>query len=80
MNAKLYYELCLPRDLKTVVFREYEMAEERRLHLLKIARKKSGYSLDFWSDFTDGLSIKALEILVGRSSMLPKYRNSKDKP
>lgn len=47
-----------------------------RLALLKEARNRSGLSLDFWSDFTDGLDHKCLAILCGRSSMLPKNMKS----
>lgn len=57
-----------------------EIFDEQRLSLLKTARAKSGLPLDFWEDFTEGLDQRCLEILVGRSSMLPKYINSKDKP
>lgn len=52
------------------------MKESVRLELLKEARKKSGMSLDFWDEFTNGLDQNLLEILVGRSSIFPKYRNS----
>lgn len=56
------------------------MTDEYRLRLLKIARDKSGLSLDFWEEFTEGVDHKCLEILVGRSSMFPKYKYSKVKP
>ncbi len=52
------------------------MEEKTRLKLLKEARKNSGMSLDFWDEFTDGMDQRLLEILVGRSSIFPKYRNS----
>lgn len=51
-----------------------------RLALLKRARKESGLPLDFWLDLTDGLPQSSLEILVGRSSIFPKYINSKGSP
>lgn len=53
---------------------------DKRLTLLKKAREDSGLPLDFWEDFTEGLDHNALAILVGRSSMLPKYTNSKGSP
>lgn len=53
------------------------MKEETRLELLKEARRNSGMSLDFWDEFTEGLDQSFLEILVGRSSIFPKYQNSK---
>lgn len=56
------------------------MSDEARLSLLKEARRKSGLSLDFWDDLTEGLDQSSLEILVGRSSIFPKYRNSSGKP
>lgn len=54
--------------------------KKERLALLKQARSRSGLPLDFWVDLTDGIDQRCLEILVGRSSMFPKYINSKDKP
>lgn len=54
-----------------------DIVEEERLKLLKLARRESGMSLDFWHDFTDGLDQSSLEILVGRSPMFPKYMNSR---
>gem|GEM_PF-1314067 len=55
--------------------------EDRQiLILLKEARKRSGLPLDFWVDLTDGLDQRSLEILVGRSSIFPKYINSRGKP
>lgn len=53
---------------------------ERDLRLLKEARAISGLPLDFWADLTDGLDQSLVEILVGRSSIFPKYMNSKGKP
>lgn len=53
------------------------MDDSIRLELLKKARAQSGMSLDFWEELTDGLDQSSLEILVGRSSIFPKYRNSK---
>lgn len=52
----------------------------RRLAVLKAARGQSGWSLDFWADLTDGLPYKSVAILCGRSFMLPKNKNSNDKP
>lgn len=57
-----------------------EEMHDHRLALLKEARRQSGMSLDFWEDLTQDLDDKALESLVGRSSIFPKYRNSKGKP
>ena len=50
-----------------------------RLKLLKEARKASGLPLDFWVDLTEGLPYSSLVILCGRSSIFPKYMNSKVK-
>jgi hypothetical protein len=50
---------------------------EERLKLLKEARKLSGLPLDFWVDLTEGLPYSSLVILCGKSSILPKYMNSK---
>lgn len=55
------------------------MRDEDILVLLKIARANSGLPLDFWLDLTEGLDQSALEILVGRSSIFPKYINSRGK-
>ena len=51
---------------------------DAKLTLLKAARRNSGLSLDFWEFLTDGLDQRNLEILVGRSSVFPKYINSSD--
>ncbi len=56
------------------------MNEYEHLRLLKLARCLSGLPLDFWVDITEGLDHKSLEILVGRSSIFPKYVNSRGKP
>lgn len=57
------------------------MAKGRaRLRLLKVARKRSGLPLDFWVDLTEGLDYSLVEILVGRSSIFPKYMNSRGSP
>lgn len=53
--------------------------EEKWLRLLKEARAKSGLPLDFWADITEGLDYRSLEILVGKSSIFPKYMNSSGK-
>lgn len=53
------------------------MSDAERLKALKKARLESGMSLDFWVDLTEGLDQRCFEILVGRSSIFPKYRNSK---
>lgn len=57
-----------------------DMIEDKSLELLKEARRVSGLSLDFWADLTEGLDYNSLEILVGRSSIFPKYMNSKGNP
>ena len=55
--------------------------EDRKvLDLLKEARRCSGLPLDFWVDLTEGLDQRSLEILVGKSSIFPKYINSRGKP
>lgn len=51
---------------------------DETLALLKQARRESGMPLDFWVDLTEGLDQSSLEILVGRSSIFPKYINSRD--
>ena len=56
------------------------MEDATRLALLKLARARSGLSLDFWCDLTEDLDQRSLEILVGRSLMFPKYRNSNVRP
>lgn len=56
------------------------MGHKDLLALLKEARAHSGLPLDFWVDFTEGLDQRSLEILVGRSSIFPKYINSKGMP
>lgn len=53
---------------------------DARLELLKEARSRSGLPLDFWVDLTEGLPYSAVAILCGRSSIFPKYMNSRDKP
>jgi len=40
------------------------------LDLLKEARRASGRSLDFWSEFTDGIDQKSLEIILSRAHMV----------
>lgn len=50
------------------------------LAMLKEARKESGLPLDFWADLTDGLPHNLVAILCGRSSIFPKYMNSKGRP
>lgn len=54
--------------------------EDKRLALLKIARKNSGLPLDFWADVTEGMPYRSLAILCGNSSIFPKYMNSKVSP
>lgn len=55
------------------------MVVELRLSALKALRENTGLSLDFWVDITEGLDQSSIDILVGRSSTLPKYRNSSGK-
>lgn len=56
------------------------MTDEDLLKMLKRARCESGLPLDFWADITDGLPHSFVAILCGRSSIFPKYMNSKDRP
>lgn len=56
------------------------MTDDEKLTLLKMARARSGMTLDFWADLTEGLDHNSLEILVGRSSIFPKYINSRGNP
>lgn len=57
-----------------------QMDEALFLAMLKEARAKSGLSLDFWVDLTDGLDQSSIAILCGRSEIFPKYINSKGNP
>lgn len=52
------------------------MTTKLRLEALKMLRKNTGLTLDFWADITEGLDQSSLDILVGRSSTLPKNKNS----
>lgn len=52
------------------------MNEKQILEMLKLARAKSGLSLDFWADLTEGVDQRAVAILCGKSEMFPKYMNS----
>lgn len=54
------------------------MCEEKVLCWLKYARNQSGLPLDFWADLTAGMDYRSLAILCGRSSIFPKYINSRD--
>lgn len=56
------------------------MRDEEMLEMLKDARRASGLPLDFWVDLTDGLPHNLVAILCGRSSVFPKYMNSKVRP
>lgn len=56
------------------------MSEEELLKLLKEARNNFGLTLDFWVDLTEGLDYRPIAILCGRSSIFPKYINSKVNP
>jgi len=56
------------------------MEDEEILRLLKKARRRSGLPLDFWVELTEGLDYSSLVILCGRSSIFPKYMNSKESP
>lgn len=54
--------------------------DERLLMMLKRARSESGLPLDFWAELTDGLPYSLVAILCGKSSIFPKYINSRDRP
>lgn len=56
------------------------MPESEVFELLKQARQQSGLPMDFWADLTDGLPYSLIAILCGRSSIFPKYMNSKVRP
>lgn len=56
------------------------MRDEEILEILKNARRESGLPLDFWADLTDGLPHSLVAILCGKSSIFPKYINSKVRP
>ena len=56
------------------------MRDEEMLEVLKDARRESGLPLDFWADLTDGLPHNFAAILCGKSSIFPKYINSKVRP
>lgn len=53
-----------------------EIDTDERLKSLKALRSASGLSLDFWDEFTEGLDQRSLDILVGKSLIIPKYMNS----
>lgn len=40
------------------------------LNLLRLARNVTGFSLDFWADFTEGLDTNSVALLVLRAEML----------
>lgn len=54
--------------------------DEKLLNAMKEARRETGLPLDFWADLTDGLPYSFATILCGRSSIFPKYINSKVRP
>lgn len=54
--------------------------DEIELSILRDLRRKSGLSMDFWADLTEGLDYRSLAILYGNSDLLPKYKKSKDRP
>ena len=56
------------------------MPETDVLELLKQARQQSGLPMDFWADLTEGMPYSFTAILCGRSSIFPKYMNSKVRP
>lgn len=56
-----------------------EVSESRLLQAMKKARADTGLPLDFWADLTEGLDYSAAAILCGRSSIFPKYINSRGK-
>lgn len=56
------------------------MTDSEFLNMLKEARNNSGLPLDFWVDLTDGLPHNLAAILCGKSSVFPKYMNSRVKP
>lgn len=55
-----------------------EDEQEDVLRMMKQAREATGLSLDFWADLLDGLPYSCSAILCGRSSIFPKYMNSRD--
>lgn len=59
---------------------QIENDDDVLLAMLKGAREKSGMSLDFWADITDGMDQRCIAILCGKSSIFPKYMNSKEIP
>lgn len=54
--------------------------DEKLLEIMKQARRETGLPLDFWADLVDGLPYSFAAILCGRSSIFPKYMNSKVRP
>lgn len=56
------------------------MTEDKLLEEMKKARLQSGLPLDFWADLTDGIPYSFAAILCGRSSIFPKYMNSRESP
>ncbi len=57
-----------------------EVEVDETLILLKKARDESGMPLDFWADLTEDLPHSLVAILCGRSSIFPKYMNSRVRP
>ncbi len=57
-----------------------EVKDETLLETMKKARAETGLPLDFWADLTDGIPHNFAAILCGRSSIFPKYMNSKVNP
>lgn len=49
---------------------DHDTEDARRLELLKGARHRSGRTLDFWADLTDGLPIEVVERLTSRAGLL----------
>lgn len=56
------------------------MGDKQLLEAMKKARAETGLPLDFWADLTEGIPYNFAAILCGRSSIFPKYMNSKVRP
>jgi hypothetical protein len=54
-----------------------EQEDSELLLAMKRARDVSGLPLDFWADLVEGLPHSFATILCGRSSIFPKYINSR---
>jgi len=74
----LFMDATVPKVSKAARMNDEQAVEESRLEMLKSARVKSGLSLDFWVDFTEGLGAEVIRTLVDRAHMLEAEPSSAD--